>query len=148
MTRVNEKMLTRIYGILCCLALLLGGCESEEDEEGSPTMRPGEACLSCHGEGGPAGHDLTVAGTLFTDGTGSQGLEGSTIRLYDDNGALLIELTTNSVGNFYTAEPVTFPASVEVDCGATATMGSPAGSGNCNSCHNGSAQDFAFCQSR
>lgn len=149
MTRANEKKLTRITGVLCCLAMLLGACEIDEDEdddEGSPTMRPGEACLGCHGQGGPSGHDLTVAGTLFTDGTGSEGLQGATVRLYDDNGALLVELATNSVGNFYTSEPVTFPATVEVDCGTTATMGSAASNGDCNGCHNGASQDFAFCQ--
>jgi hypothetical protein len=111
-----------------------GTCEGEGGE-----MLPGSDCLSCHSSGAAKEVEdappLTAAGTAFVDLDGTAPLTGATVRI-TDAGGFILELTTNSVGNFYTNEPLTFPinAEVEVD-GTVQAMGTSVDVGGCSSCH-------------
>jgi hypothetical protein len=129
----------------CLLALALlgpigcngGGGEGEggegEGEEG-PTMSPGDACLDCHTAGSEAGA-FTAAGTVFTDSAGTTGAQGATITITDAN-ANELQLTANSVGNFYTSEALAFPIHISITNGTdTVAMASDPTDGNCGTCH-------------
>ena len=114
-----------------------GTCGGEGGE-----MLPGSDCLACHdgsgGGGGEADEDapkFTAAGTAFADMDGTGPLSGATVRITDAGGTV-VTLTTNSVGNFYTNEALTFPIDAEVEAnGSTSTMASSVDVGGCNSCH-------------
>ena len=101
---------------------------------GSGTMRPGQDCLSCHKPGGEK--TWTLAGTVFPTATSAtnQGLSDATIQITDANSAT-VTLTSNSVGNFYTSNALTFPVAVEITHAGNTVNMNAAPSGACNSCH-------------
>ena len=120
-------------------------CNTDNEECGpgdcqGPTgqnMLPGADCTSCHSDGniGNTGPKFTIAGTVFEDGAGTSGFEGATLRILDAAGNTF-ELTSNSVGNFFTSQDISFPVNAEVEVnGAIRAMGSPIESGACNTCH-------------
>lgn len=113
-------------------ALLLAACGIPA---AGPGMEPGADCMSCHSGGiAPA---WTASGTLFTDPASAAdgGLEGAQV-IITDNGGRELTLTTNSAGNFYTAESLAFPIHVQAQFGAhRMAMSSTSQSGSCNSCH-------------
>jgi hypothetical protein len=94
-------------------------------EEG-PLMAPGQDCIACHGQGGAKA--WTVAGTWR---------RGAHVTVTDASGKT-VEMTGNKVGNFYTAEPLTFPIRVSVD-GVEMPPASLRANrilyGGCNLCH-------------
>ena len=132
--------------------VLLGalGCEPTN----RPTMNPGQDCLSCHCTGSPSctasSLPWSAAGTVFRapDSTVDQGLQGVHVLIRDalDAG---VELVTNEVGNFYTAEKLQPPLTMQLvfqgqDAGLMAESASPeqiygggvSGHGlGCNGCH-------------
>lgn len=78
------------------------------DTTPGPLMRPGENCLSCHQDGfGEDAPEFSAAGTVFgsLDSGSCEGVEGVKVFLTAEDGSE-IELVTNSVGNFYTTEPL------------------------------------------
>ncbi|HEY8075412.1 MAG TPA: hypothetical protein VIF62_14910 [Labilithrix sp.] len=105
--------------------------------EGS-TMRPGEACITCHTmRGGPA---FSIAGTVYptahepNDCVGVAG-GGLTVVVTDKNGST-INLPVNSVGNFQYSGAVAAPFHVKVTNGTTVrAMADSLTAGDCNSCH-------------
>lgn len=128
-----------------------------------PTMAAGQDCMECHGGGGggggggvaPAatggdgggeedGKTWTIAGTVYpsSGAAADQGIQDARIYVRDATGKSFT-LRSNQVGNFYTAESVTFPVQVAVARGlnqpakAMTRNGSPypAPNGACNSCH-------------
>ncbi len=113
--------------------------------ENGPLMRPGEDCLRCHG-GSPYGsqgqevHHATpwsLAGTVYSEvnANANAGIEGVDVQVTDANG-FAFTLHTNLVGNFYSAETVTFPVRVCVSrAGSARCMESPSPNGACNYCH-------------
>jgi hypothetical protein len=102
--------------------------------EGSK-MLPGSDCLACHKPGGGEAPTWGVAGTIFTDVYGTDGLNNATITVTDANGKDVV-LTSNSVGNFYTNEKVTPPLNAMVDVGGESrAMSSSVDTGACSSCH-------------
>lgn len=105
------------------------------DGEGG-NMLPGSDCLVCHGAGaGGEGGRFTAAGTAFTDIDGTAPLSGALVRITDAEGTIK-ELTTNSVGNFYTNQAFVFPIDAEIEVGGiVATMVASVDEGGCNSCH-------------
>ncbi|RMF79346.1 MAG: carboxypeptidase regulatory-like domain-containing protein [Nitrospirae bacterium] len=114
------------------LALVAAGCG--EDEEGSATMRPGEACLECHGaDAGGEAPTFAFAGTVFD---GQQGAEGVRVRVEDAEGRVE-EVVSNAAGNFFSRAPLTPPFTVSLTApgGATAAMPVAADHGDCNACH-------------
>lgn len=111
---------------------LLAGCGIPEN---SPMMRPGEDCLTCHGS--DARLHWYAAGTVYLDPQASagEGVQGAEVAVTDANGRK-IGLTTNGAGNFYTAETLVFPATVQVRRGGNVNeMPVQAPEGGCNSCH-------------
>jgi hypothetical protein len=116
------------------LLSLLGGCSVPEH---SPMMRPGEDCLSCHNTTNRL--HWYAAGTVYADAQAAagDGVQGAEVVITDNKGRR-ISLTTNGAGNFYTAETLEFPATVEVHRGGKVIqMPSQPPNGACNSCHVG-----------
>jgi hypothetical protein len=130
-----------------------------------PTMRPGEACLNCHtgtggggddsggnsgpgggGDDGEGGGDdgaaagYTIAGTVFPtahepNDCVSNRQTATTVQVFDAAGRV-ITMTPNTVGNFFTAQAVTFPITAIVSrAGLQRAMTTRQTNGNCNSCH-------------
>ena len=92
------------------------GNETEGIEKG-PYHRAGQACVTCHQEGGPASDfPYTVAGTVFAQPNRQVGVEKAEIRMTDADGTKYIA-ETNCSGNFYVTaaqwDPK-FPILVEV----------------------------------
>jgi len=83
-------------------------------------MAPGSDCLMCH--------DGSVAETVFTVAGTWRG-PGRTVRV--TGGGRSVTMTTNTVGNFFTSEPVTFGGTAAVDGETMDEL--PHGS--CNRCH-------------
>ncbi|RME01024.1 MAG: hypothetical protein D6812_08750 [Deltaproteobacteria bacterium] len=120
------------------------------EEEKEEAMYPGANCLACHTPGGPGaegdegeegeeeedeGRIFTAAGTIFRDLQGSAPAAGVTIEITDADGNV-IQLTSNAAGNFFTEEPITFPASVVARKGdQEMIMSIPVPQGGCNTCH-------------
>lgn len=116
------------------------GPEAQGVPEG-PEHRPGQPCVLCHSEGGPASkHKFAIGGTIFTTNTGETGAANVTVFFLD---ALLTprQSTTNASGNFFVREEewpdLTFPFKTGVLNGKT---GVPMQStinreGSCNFCH-------------
>ena len=71
-----------------------------------PTHRPGQPCLTCHGGGGPADTELTVAGTIYqTKDPISPPAVGATVTIFDGtqlaDGGAPHSTVTNAAGNFF-----------------------------------------------
>jgi predicted CXXCH cytochrome family protein len=102
-----------------------GGCNRCHGRGGSatngPLMAPGEDCLACH-DGQGAQH-FSTAGTWSGP--------NATVTI-TDSARKVVTLTTNQVGNFYTAETLRFPLTVRVE---SQTMEGPVTYGGCNRCH-------------
>ena len=101
-----------------------------------PLMLPGADCLSCHDGEGRA-RRWTVAGTIYDEPSapGDAGLHGASVHVADATGRSFA-LRTNRAGNFYTAEPVTFPLTVCVERrGVVSCMEEAVTRGSCNVCH-------------
>lgn len=76
----------------------------EEVGEPGPEHRPGQPCLLCHSQGGPAADkSFKVAGTIFeTNEPGSPGADGVVVEMIDANGlSPTTRPTTNRAGNFW-----------------------------------------------
>ena len=125
-----------ISAVALAIALLsLAGCGGGESEggEGGATMLPGSNCMSCHTGGEPG--RFTAAGTVYAGGDSSVGVAGAQVKIVSSTGAT-VNLTTNSVGNFYTSATLNPPLQISVSFGGnTNTMMSSASSGACGSCH-------------
>ena len=113
------------------IAALAAACGIPDE---SPVMQPGQDCFQCHGRNAQA---WSVAGTIYpaADSAASAGFGGAKVFLTDAQGRAFT-LTSNSAGNFYTAEPLKFPLHVEADAnGVRMAMSAPVTSGSCNTCH-------------
>ncbi len=110
----------------------------KNSDKASATMRPGGTCITCHTmRGGPA---FTIAGTVYpsahepTNCFGSN-VAGMKVVITDKNGVTK-ELAVNTVGNFYSAEPVAAPFQVKIVNGTRQrAMAGLATAGDCNTCH-------------
>jgi hypothetical protein len=107
-------------------------------EKESETMRPGEACITCHTR--QEGPSFSVAGTVYptahepNDCNGVPG--GVTVVISDKNGRQLAALPVNGVGNFMTRERIKAPFHVKLVRGnAQRAMAALVTAGDCNSCH-------------
>ena len=120
------------------LALGLAACGMPQQ---GPQMMPGSDCMSCHSSGGAAiaSHAWTLAGTVFADPKSPTAapVQAAEVLVTDAAGKTLT-IRTNGSGNFYSAEPLTFPVHVEVQDGSQrmAMVASPP-VGSCNACHAG-----------
>lgn len=99
---------------------------------------PGEDCLMCHHQGG-MGPPFTFAGTLFGSAGGTMPVAGGTFHLIDALGTDVV-VTSQSNGNFYSTDLVTFPVLAFGSlCPDVTPMLTPLGEadGSCNTsgCH-------------
>jgi hypothetical protein len=105
----------------------------------SPEMEPGGDCIGCHSSSD--GPSFRVAGTVMNelrDDTNCGGLAGVTVRITGNDGKV-VDLTTNSTGNFFLesragAIALPFKAEVRRD-GKVRAMVAAQTNGSCNSCH-------------
>jgi hypothetical protein len=109
--------------------------------DGSASMNPGEACISCHKTTGGEAPSFSLAGTVYPTGhepdlcRSSAGTSGATIVIVGADGQSLT-LTPNSWGNFSTTSSVKTPYQAKVVFqGRERAMLSAQTSGDCNSCH-------------
>lgn len=108
-----------------------GSCGGE-----GANMLPGSDCLTCHTPGGAEeAPTWTAGGTAFADIDGTAALAGAIIRIFDADGNT-VELTSNSVGNFYSSQALTPPLTAELELdGVISSMSREIDEANCNSCH-------------
>jgi len=96
----------------------------------------GQDCLRCH-------RDFGVAGTVYrADGSA---YSGATVRLTtaaSGAGTVVLALTSDAAGNFYTSQSVGFGSGLYTDVAGTGgtrrSMAATVTSGACNSCHDAS----------
>jgi|HubBroStandDraft_1064217.scaffolds.fasta_scaffold27211_2 hypothetical protein len=105
-----------------------------------PLHRPGQPCLTCHGGSGPAHHQFSIGGTVYTvQGQGSPPALGATVLVEDITGAV-DTVQSNEVGNFYITvqewQP-TYPTLPQVTLGSVnQQMTTHVGrDGSCADCH-------------
>ena len=142
--RMIDAVPARCRALLLGLCTLCGACSGDSDDaygfETGPLMLPGDDCTRCHRTGSEferAPH-WTVAGTIYAaaDAPADQGLAGVRVSLSDEAGTLLLALTTNAAGNFYTAQtlPEGYRVALEYQ-GLEIAMPCPPPSGGCAKCH-------------
>jgi mono/diheme cytochrome c family protein len=110
--------------------------------DGSGSMQPGVACISCHKSSGGEAPQFTIAGTLYPTAhepdqcNGANGsTDGAQVVITDANNKT-ITLTPNSVGNFYSTAAVALPFTAKVTyMGRQRDMVGSQTSGDCNACH-------------
>jgi len=130
----------RLLRILAPVLLLaLGACSDSGDTPSGPSEparsshNAGRDCLQCH--------SFSLAGTVYRD-DGSV-YPGAVVRLTTRPGGgpdVLVNVTTDASGNFYTNTPVSWGDGLSADVqgtGALRAMEAPVTGGACNSCHAG-----------
>jgi len=107
--------------------------------QGSSSMNPGMACISCHSSG--EGPRFSIAGTVYPTGhepdrcNSSVGTAGARIVIIGADGKMLT-LTPDAVGNFSSNTVVKTPFQAKVTYqGRERLMVTAQSSGDCNSCH-------------
>lgn len=109
-----------------------------------PDHRPGQPCVLCHSDGGPADDaPFAVGGTIYeSDKAGASGASGVEVRFIDARGrAPADKVVTSESGNFFvpaSAWNVAFPFRVALfkNGTQTAVMTSTVNrEGSCNYCH-------------
>lgn len=109
-----------------------------------PEHRPGQPCVLCHSEGGPASdHKFVLAGTIFDTAKADKGAANVGVYFIDSAGDDRHTVFTNGVGNFYVREEewpeLAFPVKTGIKR-ANDKNGVPMQStinreGSCNFCH-------------
>lgn len=108
-----------------------------------PEHRPGQPCVLCHSDGGPASnHKFALAGTIFETAKGDKGAANVGVYFIDSAGDDRHIVFTNAVGNFYVPESdwpeLTFPlkTAIKREGGVPVSMQSTINrEGSCNFCH-------------
>jgi hypothetical protein len=145
MKRWNRAISFSVVGLT---AIMMAGCPEApcgntnfalgRGEATGPLMRPGNNCLRCHSASGEAAtKPFSVGGTVFprADSELCDGVEGITIRVTDVTGKR-IAVVSNQAGNFWSAEPLSPPLSMEAEfAGRVVTMPVTAPTGGCALCH-------------
>jgi hypothetical protein len=100
-------------------------------------MRPGADCIACHSASGE-GPRFTIAGTVhaaFDEPTDCLGVAGVSVSVTDTNGTV-VDLVTNSAGNFYTKTALAMPIHARLSFeGRERVMTLAPQVGACASCH-------------
>jgi hypothetical protein len=104
-----------------------------------PNHRPGQPCLLCHGEAGPASGLFSVAGTVYETQGQKAPAVGAAVSMEDLTGRTVTVLT-NAVGNFFitpTQWSPLFPIKPSVAQGSNQiSMATKVGrDGSCAACH-------------
>ncbi len=84
-----------------------------------PLHRPGQPCVVCHSDGGPASKaKFAVAGTIFESNAADANGAADVRVLFIDASSAQREVTTNEAGNFFIADAewpdLTFPFKVGI----------------------------------
>ena len=124
-------MKSHALSISTCLLALLLGCDSPVNDERieclggeqpevppSEFHRPGQPCVTCHGEYAADSPILAVGGTIMSTPFNPVPVQGVLVRLTDAKGTV-VEKTTNCIGNFQVlADEWTpaFPLRAEIEC--------------------------------
>ena len=110
-----------------------------QGRQGSSSMEPGMACITCHAMG--EGPRLALAGTIYPTAhepdlcNGGSATTGARIVVTGADGTVLT-LTPNTSGNFRYEGALATPYSVKVTyMGRERAMLEPQTSGDCNTCH-------------
>jgi hypothetical protein len=145
-------LVLQIWFVLVALAVAASACVDESHElevqalggespgvPKGPLHRPGQPCLVCHGEGGPASTEFVIAGTVFESQGKTDPATGAGVLIEDVTGSTYTA-TTNEVGNFYITPnqwSPTFPAQVQVsqDKNVEQMLTHIGRSGSCAECH-------------
>jgi hypothetical protein len=101
------------FSLLCVCPLLLVSCSDpvhdvqvvalgaeDPNVPAGPNHRPGQPCIWCHGEEGPAKTAFTVAGTVYSIQARPDPAAGAQVLVEDTQGRTQT-ITTNTAGNFY-----------------------------------------------
>ncbi len=92
----------------------INGCEkpSADNLTPEPPMLPGRHCQACHAASGQASlFPWTAAGTVYGGPTApcdTGGLSDVKVEITDETDRVIMTLTTNRSGNFFTAETLNF----------------------------------------
>lgn len=116
-----------------------------DGNSGSPLMRPGGACITCHSmQGGPS---YTVAGTVYPtahEPNDCNGVNGALTVVVTDANGVVKNVNVNSAGNFSLSAPIAPPFKVKVTNGAKErVMVGALTAGDCNTCHTASGVNGA-----
>lgn len=107
-------------------------CRPPATGYGDGRHNTGRNCMdACHE------HGFTLAGTVYTSPTNNTGYAGATITVKDAND-VTYEIVVQANGNFWTSQPIAFPAVVMASsCPYEAKMNGPITNGACNTaaCH-------------
>jgi hypothetical protein len=105
----------------------------------SPFHRPGQPCVTCHGELGPAEPEFRLAGTVYLLRNAEDPAAGAVVQIQDSVGKV-ITVQTNAGGNFWLSpeqwDPV-YPIQARVKWGPiTKQMNQPINrAASCADCH-------------
>jgi hypothetical protein len=102
-----------------------------------PLHRPGQPCLTCHGEAGPSSQRFVMAGTVFAV-QGERGPASNVQVVLEDVTGSFFAVTTNEVGNFYIQEgewSPTMPVSPQIPKAHQEMVSSVQRAGSCADCH-------------
>lgn len=109
--------------------------------EGSASMNPGMACVSCHASMGDEAPIFAIAGTVYPSAhepdrcNGVNGSTGARVVIVGADGQM-VTLTPNAAGNFTYSGTVARPFQAKVTyMGRERIMATPQTSGDCNGCH-------------
>jgi hypothetical protein len=141
---------------------LLGACEGEPDPQPAPDVpdeerdeslnielqseaggttshNTGLACMHCHQPHGDGPGLFTAAGSVYrTDGSPAS---AGAVQLWTADGALVIEIPIDTMGNFYTTAEIglpdvpVLPVVLDAEGQAVTQMPWPTESASCNQCH-------------
>ncbi|GAN35049.1 MAG: unknown heme protein [Candidatus Brocadia sinica] len=106
-------------------------------DEDAVSHNAGKDCLTsgCHASGG--WKRFSLGGTIYTDSDGTDARAGAHINVMDANG-IIVTLTSDQLGNFYSAQSMTAPFLISVSYrGRMVKMPGAASGGGCNAdgCH-------------
>lgn len=150
--RDSIVLVLQIWFVLVAFAVAASACVDESHElevqalgdespgvPKGPLHRPGQPCLVCHGEGGPASTEFVMAGTVFESQGKTDPATGAGVLIEDVMGSTYTA-TTNEVGNFYITPgqwSPTMPLQVQVSQGKDEqSMLTHIGrAGSCADCH-------------
>ncbi len=112
------------------------GVTAGPDTFGTPLMKPGGACISCHSESD--GPSFALAGTVYKtlhEPNDCNGMTGVKVLIIDANGTTFT-LPVNEAGNFTRVTNFARPYTAMVVRGnRTKKMNTPQTNGDCNQCH-------------
>lgn len=128
---------------------ILGSCEQEVDDCGAKLVSSGAAtashhggknCMTCHRSAAGGRGCFVLAGTVY-DSAGTSPVGGAVLRMQtaESGGTVVLTLTSDGEGNFYTTESVNFGEglhpSIQVEGKVPCSMPYAVTIGACGACH-------------